>query len=296
MSQLPGHHEDDHQPTGDGDGGPPRPRRGDRGGSGSRGRSGTSNRRTRTGDRGRQETSRGGKHAGARRGEAGRERGRRQARPGREPVHLADDIVNELHATARPGKGELLVQVFAEAAGAFAAGDYREAIRLADQAKHMAMRAPAVRELLGLAHYRAGNWRDAARELAAFRRISGSTEQNPVIADCYRAMDRPERAIELCDEIDPRAAPAILYEGAIVAAGALADLDRLDEGIARLERLRLEPRVAQEHHVRAWYALGDLLERRGRFTQALRWFESAAGADPDLTDAPDRVARLRRRA
>lgn len=216
--------------------------------------------------------------------------------PRRPPVHLADDIVNELHATARPGKGELLVQVFAEAAGAFAAEDYEAATRLADQAKHMALRSAVVRELLGLAHYRAGRWRDAARELAAFRRISGSTEQNPVIADCHRALGRPERALELCDEIDPRAAPPIVYEGAIVAAGALADLNRLDEGIARLEGLQLDPRVAQEHHLRAWYALGDLLERRGRFTQALRWFESVAGADPDLTDAPERVARLRTRA
>jgi hypothetical protein len=100
----------------------------------------------------------------------------------------------------------------------------------------------------------------------------------------------------LCDEIDLTAAPPIVYEGAIVAAGALADLNRLDEGIARLERLQLDPRVAQEHHLRAWYALGDLLERRGRFTQALGWFESVAGANPELTDAPERVAGLRARA
>jgi tetratricopeptide (TPR) repeat protein len=284
MSQLSGDHDDD---------GSPRSQRRERAGSGRRDRPRTSNPPAGRGDRGRSEVSGGAKRAGARRGEGDRKGG---PRSGREPVHLADDIVTELHATTRPGKGELLVQLFAEAAGAFAADDYPTAIRLADQAKHMALRAPVIRELLGLAHYRAGNWRDAARELAAFRRISGSTEQNPVIADCYRALGRPERAIELCDEIDPRAAPAIFYEGAIVAAGALADLSRLDEGIARLEQLRLEPRVAQEHHVRAWYALGDLLERRGRFTQALRWFESAAGADPDLTDAPDRVARLRRRA
>ena len=33
---------------------------------------------------------------------------RAQVRPAREPVHLADAIVRELHATARPGKGEIL--------------------------------------------------------------------------------------------------------------------------------------------------------------------------------------------
>ena len=221
---------------------------------------------------------------------------RRDSRTSRhEPVHLGDEVVNELRSTARPGKGELLVKVFGEAAGAFAAEDYAEAIRLADQAKHMALRSTVVRELLGLAHYRADHWRDAARELAAFRRLSGSTEQNPVLADCHRALGRPERAVELCDEIEAHIAAPIRYEGAIVAAGALADLGRVDDGIARLERLDLDPAVAAEHHLRAWYVLADLLERRGRFSQSLHWFDSVAAADPELTDAPERVVALRRR-
>jgi uncharacterized protein HemY len=66
----------------------------------------------------------------------------------------------------------------------------------------------------------------------------------------------------------------------------------MDEAIARLESLELEPVVAQEHHIRAWYALGDLLERRGRFRQALGWFEAAAEADEHATDAVERVSRL----
>ncbi len=115
--------------------------------------------------------------------------------PSRECLHLSDEIVRELRSTARPGKGEILVKVFAACASAFAAEDYDEAIRLGEQAKHIALRAVVVRELLGLAYYRTGRWRDAIRELTAFRRISGSTEQNPVIADCYRAVGKPERAL-----------------------------------------------------------------------------------------------------
>jgi tetratricopeptide (TPR) repeat protein len=158
----------------------------------------------------------------------------------------------------------------------------------------MALRAASVRELLGLAYYRAARWQEAARELAAFRRISGSTEQNPVLADCYRAVGKPDRAVELCDEIDRRAVePAVYYEGQIVAAGALADAGRIDEAIVRLERIELRPEVAEQHHLRAWYVLGDLLERRGRFTQAREWFEAVASADPELTDAPERAERLR---
>lgn len=199
-------------------------------------------------------------------------------------------------ATARPGKGDVLVGVFARAAAAFAQEDYEQAAVLADQSKHIALRSSAVRELLGLAYYRLGRWQEAARELAAFRRIAGSTEQNPVIADCYRAQKRPEKALEVCDEIDQtKVEAAVYYEGAIVAAGALADMGRLDEAIARLQALDLDPRVAQDHHVRAWYVLADLLERKGRFSQAKRYFDAVINVDPDSTDAADRVARLGRR-
>lgn len=212
-------------------------------------------------------------------------------------IHLSDEIVKELHATARPGKGEILVKVFAEAGGAFAAGDDAEAIRLGEQAKHIALRSSTIREVLGLAYYRAGRWKEAARELAAFRRISGSTEQNPVIADCYRAMGKPEKAVEICDEIKPGDVDAaVYYEGAIVGAGALADMKRLDEAIARLEALDLRPQNPAEHHLRAWYVLGDLLEKSGRFTQARRWFEAINSADPDLTDAGERLTRMERRS
>jgi tetratricopeptide (TPR) repeat protein len=211
-------------------------------------------------------------------------------------AHLSDDVVRELHSTSRPGKAEILVKVFAEAVTAYMLEDYDEAIRLGEQSKHMALRALSARELLGLAYYRAGKWSEAARELSAFRRISGSTEQNAVLADCYRAMGKPQRAVELCDEIDPtRVDEAVVYEGAIVAAGALSDQGKLDDAIARLEKLELQPKVAGEHHVRAWYLLAHLLETKGRFTQARNWFESVAAADPDVTDAPERARRLARR-
>lgn len=233
-------------------------------------------------------------------GSSGRDRARRKNGPSggrstKQLVHLPDEVVGELKATARPGKGDILVQVFAEAVTAFGEEDMADAIRLGDQAKHIALRSGSVREMLGLSYYRNGQFKEAARELSAFRRLAGSTEQNPVLADCYRAMQKPERAIELCNELDDSVPDAIWYEGAIVAAGALADMGRVDEAIARIETLDLEPASAADHHLRAWYVLGDLLERRGRFTQALSYFEVVAAADAESTDAPERARRLKRR-
>lgn len=226
-------------------------------------------------------------------GAPGRAPARARKEESKPTVHLSDDVVRELHATARPGKAEILVKVFADAVTAYFEEDYDEAIELGEQSKHMALRALAARELLGLAYYRAGRYSEAARELSAFRRFSGSAEQNAVLADSYRALGKPERAVELTDEIDPaRVEEAIVYEGAIVAAGALADMGKLDDAIARLEKLELQPQVASEHHLRAWYLLGHLLETKGRFTQARGWFEAVAAADPELTDAPERARRL----
>ncbi|HWL64488.1 MAG TPA: tetratricopeptide repeat protein [Actinomycetota bacterium] len=210
-----------------------------------------------------------------------------------ESVHLAKEVVAELRATARPGKGDILVKVFAEAVAAFAAEDFEEAVRLGEQAKHIALRAIGPREFLGLAYYKLGRFRDAARELAAFRRLSGSTDQNPVLADSYRALEKPDKALTYVDEVTRAAPPEVYYESQIVAAGALSDMGRTAEAIARLETLDLDPVVAEPHHVRAWYALGDLLERSGRFTQARDLFEAADSADPGATDAGSRADRLR---
>lgn len=210
-----------------------------------------------------------------------------------ETVHLSDEVVQELRHTARPGKGEILVKVFADAVAAFAADDFDEAIKLGEQAKHIALRAAGPREFLGLAYYRAGRFAEAAKELSAFRRLSGSTDQNPVLADTYRATDKPEKALDYADEVQPSAPAEIYYEANIVAAGALKDMGRVDEAIERLEKLELRPEGVQPHHVRVWYALGDLLQKKGRFTQAREWFEAADSADSELTDAGERAAKLR---
>lgn len=252
------------------------------------------------------ESGRGRRRDGRSRSHLGQRRQRPRPDPRRKPsdrqgeskyesVHLADDVVGELRATARPGKEDILVKVFADAVAAYLQEDYAEAVRLGEQAKHMALRAVGPREFLGLAYYRAGKYPEAARELAAFRRLSGATDQNHVLADSYRAMEKPEKALEYCDEVSKTSSPEIYYEAQIVAAGALNDMGRLDDAIARLEKLDLNPEQVENHHVRAWYTLADLLQRKGRFTQAREWFEAADAADPELTDAGDRALQLRAR-
>ena len=78
----------------------------------------------------------------------------------------------------------------------------------------------------------------AATELEAYRALTGSADQLPVLADCYRALRRYDRVDELwaeLREVSPSA--AVVAEGRIVAAGALADQGDLQGALALLERV-----------------------------------------------------------
>jgi tetratricopeptide (TPR) repeat protein len=181
-----------------------------------------------------------------------------------------------------------------EASESFRRGRFEEARRLLRPLAQQAPGASSVRELYGLALYRLGRWAQAARELEAFRTQTGSTEQHPVLADCYRALGRYGEVEELWDELraaSPRA--DLVAEGRIVAAGALADQGRLDDAIRRLEGGNRPGRTPRLHHLRVAYALADLYERAGDLPRARELFGRVAASDPAFVDVEARLRALR---
>ena len=139
--------------------------------------------------------------------------------------------------------------------------------------------AAAVRELLGLVQYRLGNYPAATKELLAFADLTGSVEQHPVLMDCFRAQRRYDRGRELWEEL-AQSSPsgALVTEGRIVLAGALADDGRLQDAIATLARRADDVKRVQPHHLRLWYALADLYERAGEIPRARELFERVRAA------------------
>jgi Flp pilus assembly protein TadD len=180
-----------------------------------------------------------------------------------------------------------------EATAAYAEERYDDARKGLTPIVALIPEEPAVRELLGLSLYRLGRWRKAAEELEEFVRLSGSTEQHPVLADCYRALGQHARVQELWDEIgeESLAAP-LVAEGRIVYAGSLADQGRLVDAIAVLEAGSLGTKDLKDHHLRMRYVLGDLNDRVGEHQAARRWFESVARTDPGFFDVQDRLRQL----
>jgi hypothetical protein len=180
-----------------------------------------------------------------------------------------------------------------EATAAFAQDRFDDVRKALKPIAELIPEEPAVRELYGLALYRLGKWRQAVVELEEFARRSGSTEQHPVLADCYRALGQHERVQELWDEIgEASLAAPLVAEGRIVYAGSLADRNRLAEAIAVLEAGALGDKTLKEHHLRMRYVLGDLYDRAGEQQSARRWFESVASASPGFFDVQDRLRQL----
>jgi tetratricopeptide (TPR) repeat protein len=181
-----------------------------------------------------------------------------------------------------------------EASRSFKRERYGEARKILRPLAREAPGVSEVRELLGLTYYREGQWKEAVRELEAFRELTGSVEQNPVLADCYRAMGRFGQVETLWDELRSASPGAdLVAEGRIVAAGALADQGRLADAIRLLESGRKKVAKPHERHLRMAYALADLYERAGDVPGARSQFGWLRSQDPDFADVEDRLANLR---
>jgi tetratricopeptide (TPR) repeat protein len=205
---------------------------------------------------------------------------------------LSGDWVTELRDVASPNRAEAAVSLAAKALEAYGKGDYSRAASLASQAKDQAPRSGRVRELLGLALYHGGNYKQASQELLTYRRLTGSVEQNHVIADCYRALDRPDKALEVCSQVSRKAvSPEVWAEVLIVAAGAAADKGDYVRALKHLDRGELEPRRVEPHHLRLWYARADILEKAGRRREARKAWERLFAEDPDFFDVAERISR-----
>jgi tetratricopeptide (TPR) repeat protein len=192
-------------------------------------------------------------------------------------------------------QAEKLDKVMRDAAKAFERDRFADTRRLLVPVTERAPSYAPARELLGLTYYRLGRWKQAGRELETFRDLTQSTEQHPVLADCYRALSKWKQVDELWLELREASPSAeLVTEGRIVTAGALADRGELRKAIALLgDKGWVLPKSPREHHLRRAYALADLYERAGDVPKARDLFGRIQRADPDFGDVADRLRSLR---
>ncbi|MHB8511405.1 MAG: hypothetical protein ACYDCC_04430 [Actinomycetota bacterium] len=145
------------------------------------------------------------------------------------PANLPRWFAEELRATTAPTR---LEKAFAFASELLA--DATDGLTKAILLREMSPRSPSVRELCGLIAYRSKDFATARAELTAFRRLSGSSKHDPILADTYRAAGKPQRAIEFLEESQPVDARTRL-QNALIKAAAFKDLGQADAAAATLE-------------------------------------------------------------
>ncbi|MGY1725079.1 tetratricopeptide repeat protein [Blastococcus sp. SYSU DS0533] len=174
-------------------------------------------------------------------------------------------------------------------AGTLLDEDPETALAHARAARDRASRLAVVREAVGVAAYHAGDYTEAAREIRAYRRMSGDQGYRAVLADCERALGRPEVAIRLVNEALGESVDAEeTVELRLVEAGARQDLG--EEAAARLvlERAlggRPDPSrldAGDPGQLRLAAAYAELLRTQGDVDRAEQWLEAVAVIDPEL--------------
>ena len=179
-------------------------------------------------------------------------------------------------------------------AGRLIDDDPQSAYAHAEAARRRLPRIAVVREAVGLCAYANGNWAEALAELRASKRINGSADHLPVMADCERGLGRPERALALASSSEAR---GLDREGAvemrIVVSGARRDLGQPEAAVVSLQGADLNPERRDPWSARLFYAYAEALLAAGRSVAAREWFVSAALADTDgEIDASERVDLL----
>jgi hypothetical protein len=168
-----------------------------------------------------------------------------------------------------------------------------QALAHARAARALGGRVGVVREANGLVAYAAGEWAEALTELRTARRITGEPEHLPVMADCERALGRPDRALVMAEDPQvPRLSPPARVEMMIVASGARRDMGQPEAAAVALDVAALEGPV-RPWTARLRYAYADALLECGREDEARTWFAKAAEVDElGETDADERVMEL----
>lgn len=180
------------------------------------------------------------------------------------------------------------------AAGALIDTDPELAYRHAEAARRRAARLPVVREAAAEAAYAAGEYAVALREFRALRRMNGSGDFLPVMADCERALGKPREALKLLAGIDTEQMDANLrLEALLVEAGARDDLGQHDEALRLLRAEITRRRGPKLGQARLRYAYAEMLIADGDTEGARQWLEAAQRLDVhQALGVDDRIAEL----
>jgi tetratricopeptide (TPR) repeat protein len=178
------------------------------------------------------------------------------------------------------------------AAGKLLEDDPAAGLEHAKVARRLAARLAVTREAVAETAYAAGEYAIALTEYRTIYRMTGDSRYLPVLADCNRAVGKPEEALRLLQgaQIDD---PAQAVEAIIILAGARDDLGQRQEALRLVKDAIAQVPPAHPGSARLRYAYADLLEKDGKAEEAREWFATVAALDEEgETDVEIRLGNV----
>lgn len=205
-----------------------------------------------------------------------------------------DSVVDEFEQRLGARAAARAIKRYEAALQAFEAHRYPEARKILTPMAKEFGDLFAVREMLGLCLYRAGQWKSALVQLEASLKLNPQWIFNhAVIEDCHRALGQHDEVDKYWRELaEASPHPELLAEARIVKAGSLADQGRLDDALDLMDKASSDVKNPSEHHLRQWFVIADLQDRLGNTLAARRFFERIASHDPGFVDVAERLAAL----
>ena len=195
-------------------------------------------------------------------------------------VNLPNWVIEDLTRVTPKDRVPAALRELGDASAALADLKYQQAARHARRAKELAPRDATVRETLGVAAYRMGDWKTALAELRAYRRMSGETTHMPIEMDVLRAQGRSSDVEKVWAELQERGAkPAAYNEGRVVYAAFL--IDQGDPAAAlRVVGTRVPGPQARESDLRTAYVAARAAAHSGNKVLARRLANAIIEIDP----------------
>ena len=195
-------------------------------------------------------------------------------------VNLPNWIVEEVSRVTPGDRTGPTLEALGAASEALNDGNYHSAVKHGLRAKALSPQSATIRETIGIAAYRIGDWSTALKELRAYRRMAGETTHLPIEMDVLRAQGRSRDVEKAWQELEKRGGHGlVLNEGKIVYASFLLDEGRPDEAwlIAKPPRVEHRP---NEGHLRLYYVAARTAAALGDKETARKWSDEIITHDP----------------
>jgi len=197
-------------------------------------------------------------------------------------VNLPNWVIEGIERVTRADRIAPTLEALGAASEALGDGRFQAAVKHGNRAKALAPQDATIRETIGIAAYRLGDWKTALTELRAYRRMAGETTHLPIEMDVLRAQGRSRDVEEAWKELEKRGGHGlVMNEGKIVYASFLLDQGRAPEAWKIIDPGRLE-QDPNEGHLRLYYVAARVAAALGDRETARRLSDAIVLNDPSF--------------